>query len=227
MEDLTFQPSASDLHALFDRLLEAYGPQAWWPGDSPFEIMVGAILTQNTAWSNVERAIGNIKECGLLSLEGLLSLSTEHLAELIRPAGYFNVKARRLGNYCRFLERNGNETGLARMETLSLRRALLSVNGVGPETADDILLYAFGRPVFVIDAYTRRIFSRLGLAAGDESYEDLQRGFETALEPDAPLFNEYHALIVRHTKEACALKPRCSGCCLETVCLRESVCGPE
>jgi len=199
-------------------MLSHYGPQHWWPGDSVFEIMVGAVLTQNTAWTNVERAIGNLKSLDLLSLDAMGRLGRKELAGFIRPAGYFNVKAQRLQNLCDFLQGQGGEASLSRMADGPLREALLEVNGVGPETADDILLYAFERPVFVIDAYTRRLFSRIGLIAGDESYEKLRSIFETGLESSVDLFNEYHALIVMHGKSICTKKPRCSECCIGGHC---------
>lgn len=213
-----FAPDARSLHALLDHLLGAYGPQHWWPGDSPFEVMVGAVLTQNTAWSNVERAIAGLKAAGALSPESIAALSHERLAALIRPAGYFNVKATRLQALCRFLLEAGGEPALADTPTENLRVRLLAVHGVGPETADDLLLYAFERPVFVIDAYTRRLFGRLGLASGHESYEELRAGVESAIGADAAAFNELHALIVHHAKVACAKVPRCAGCCLGEIC---------
>lgn len=206
------------LRRLHERLLAAYGPQHWWPADSPFEVMVGAVLTQNTAWRNVERAIDNLKIAGALAPSDIAHLPEGELAAMIRPAGYFNVKARRLQAFCRFVLDSGGEESLARRSTSDLRHALLAVHGVGPETADDILLYAFGRPVFVIDAYTRRLLRRLGLAGGDEGYEALRLGIEAALGPDARLFNELHALIVHHAKAVCSAKPRCQGCCLEAIC---------
>jgi endonuclease-3 related protein len=220
---MSFSPSGNELRAVFDQLLEEYGRQQWWPAQTRFEVMVGAILTQNTAWANVERAIHNLKQAGALSLQGVLSLPIEQLAELIRPSGYFNIKAQRLRNLCNFLQESGGENALREMDTPSLRKALLAVNGVGPETADDILLYAFERPVFVIDAYTRRLFSRLGMADGSESYEQLGQGFESALGLDSALFNEYHGLIVRHAKEICGTKPNCNNCCLAERCIRKGV----
>jgi endonuclease-3 related protein len=220
-----FAPSRKELLTVFDRLLQCYGHQNWWPADSPFEVMVGAILTQNTAWSNVERAIENLKHAEVLSFRKLPTVPRERLAELIRPAGYFNVKAERLQNFCRFLVQNGGEHSLREMQTDALRQALLAVNGVGPETADDMLLYAFERPVFVIDAYTRRIFSRLGLAQGGENYEELRAGFEGALDPDVRCYNEYHALLVRHAKEACGRKPHCTRCCLVGNCAQHGLPG--
>ena len=207
------------LHAVYAALLDRYGPQHWWPGESVFEVLVGAILTQNTAWSNVERAIDNLKAAGMLSAEAMLDCPWEALAALIRPAGYFNVKAARLQNFCRFLIASGGIQGMGHWPTPVLRERLLSVNGIGPETADDIILYGFQRPVFVIDAYTRRLGKRLGIAGGDETYEQLSAGFAAALPAEAALFNEYHALIVRHAKEVCTgRKPRCDECCLGDTC---------
>jgi endonuclease-3 related protein len=213
-----FAPTARGLQRVYGRLLAAYGPQDWWPGDSPFEVMVGAVLTQNTAWRNVERAIANLRSAAVLSPSAIAGLPPEELAALIRPAGYFNVKARRLQAFCRFLLDSGGERALAGLRTEALRRELIAVHGVGPETADDMLLYAFGRPVFVIDAYTRRLLRRLGMARGDEGYEELRLGIEGALGPKAQLFNELHALIVHHAKVACGAKPLCMGCCLGSVC---------
>lgn len=214
----------------FDRLHDAYGPQGWWPGETPFEIMVGAILTQNTAWTNVERAIAALVEAGALDPGTILALPEGEVAALIRPAGYFNVKARRLRNFCRWYVDQGGHAALATFDTAALRAALLSVNGVGPETADDILLYAFERPVFVIDAYTRRLFSRLGLVDAEAGYETLRLGFEEGLERAlrraktcdhtdlVGIFNEYHALIVAHAKSVCRPRPLCDACVLATLC---------
>ncbi len=215
---MSFNPEEAELRRVFELLFSKYGPQHWWPGDSPFEIMVGAVLTQNCAWTNVERAINNLKLADSLSLEMVLKFSHEQLADLIRPAGYFNVKARRLKNLCVFLQTSDNQTALTSMPTDKLRKAFLDINGIGPETADDILLYAFGRPVFVIDTYTRRLFSRLGIATGNEKYEVLRSGFERALGADVALFNEYHAVIVKHAKLVCSSKPQCKLCQLETFC---------
>ncbi len=215
-----------DHRAVFDRLLAAYGPQHWWPAsDGPFEVMVGAVLTQNTAWTNVERAIANLRDAGLLEPAAMGAAPTETLAEAIRPSGYFNVKARRLQALVAWYHAVGGAEALARWSTDDLRRGLLEVNGVGPETADDIVLYAFHRPVFVIDAYTRRIFQRLGLepARGD-GYEDWRAAFEAALfDPADPaggvaLFNEYHALIVAHGKDVCRPRPLCGTCVLADAC---------
>lgn len=193
----------AQLLTLYRRLYDSYGPQHWWPAKTPFEVMVGAVLTQNTAWINVERAVANLRRMRCLSARSMLTLEPADLAELIRPSGYFNIKERRLRSLCQWFVDRGGLSRLRRLETQNLRGELLAVHGVGPETADDILLYAFERPVFVIDAYTRRLFARLGLARGDEHYEALRLGIEKVLEPDTALFNEYHALIVRHAKEGC------------------------
>ena len=202
----------------YNTLFKHYGPQHWWPGDTPFEIMVGSVLTQNTAWTNVEKAINNLKQAKALSAETILSTHHARLAKWLRPSGYFNIKAKRLKNFCQWYVEQGGFKSLSRLDTKPLREQLLSVNGVGPETADDIMLYAFERPVFVIDAYTRRIFSRLGAVSGEEGYEELRRGFEKALKPDVALYNEYHALIVKHGKDICRSRPRCDQCCLSRVC---------
>jgi endonuclease-3 related protein len=199
-------------------LLAHHGPQYWWPGETPFEIMVGAVLTQNTAWSNVEKAIGNLVAGNRLDPAAIVAARNDHLAGWLRPSGYFNVKAVRLKNFCRWYLQAGGFGVLDHMETGALRQALLGVNGVGKETADDILLYAFERPVFVIDAYTRRLFARIGLFAGDEDYDAMRQAIEQALGPDVPLFNEYHALIVRHAKDICRVRPRCAGCILKRRC---------
>ena len=191
------------LLTLYDRMYTAYGPQNWWPADTPFEVMAGAVLTQNTAWSNVEKAINNLKQADCLAPERILTLDDKQLARLIRPSGYFNIKARRLKNLCAWLPDKRGYQNKRRWQTNKLRESILSVNGIGPETADDILLYAFQRPVFVIDVYSRRLLAGLGLINGDEKYETLRACFEKALPADVALYNEFHALIVRHAKEKC------------------------
>ncbi len=218
-----FSPSPCVLIALYERLHAAYGPQHWWPADSSLEVVVGAVLAQNVAWTHVERAIARLKTSGMLSCEAILAVSHEELAERIRPAGYFNVKAHRLRNLCMFLAGEGGLEALVGRPTAVLRRALLAVNGIGPETADDILLYALDHPVFVIDAYTRRLLARYGLASGTEDYEILRAGFERALPADVALFKEYHALIVEHAKQVCRRPPRCDDCRLVTTCGRGGV----
>jgi len=209
------------LRRLYDRLYALYGSQRWWPAESPFEVMVGAILTQNTAWTNVERAIANLRANDALSAGTIATAERAVLAEWLRPSGYYNIKAGRLQRFCRWYQGMGGYRVLAQMETAPLRRALLSVNGVGYETADDMLLYAFHRPVFVVDAYTRRLFSRLGLADAESSYEALRHQVERALvrcRERVALFNEYHALIVAHAKAVCRKRPLCRSCALTADC---------
>ena len=204
---------------IYQRLLSAYGPQGWWPADTRFEVMVGAILTQATAWRNVERAIQRLKAAGALSPERMARLSEGELAELIRPAGFFRQKTRRLRALLRLIGQHGSVEGLLSLPAGELRRQLLSVPGVGPETADSILLYAAGYPVFVVDAYTKRILHRLGLLSGEKAgYEEVQELFESNLPRDPKLYGEYHALLVRHAKEHCRARPRCPGCPLAPVC---------
>jgi len=209
------------LENIFKRLFSCYGRQHWWPGETPFEVMAGAILTQNTAWENASRAVGNLKNCSALNPRALQQMSSDNLALLIRPSGYFNTKALKLKSLVDWL---GQTCGfnLSLLEALStdhIRHSLLSVHGIGPETADSILLYALGRPVFVIDAYTRRIISRIGITTGgDDSYDDYQRLFMANLEPDAVLYNEYHALLVKHAKISCKKQPDCKSCCITDIC---------
>ncbi len=199
---------------IYDILYNQFGPQHWWPGDSPFEIIVGAILTQNTNWSNVEKAINNIKEAQCLSPEALYTMNDTDLADLIRPAGYFRLKAGRLKYLLQWLfdRFNGQLHQAESLSTDNLRQALLSVKGIGPETADSILLYAFERPVFVVDTYTARITTRHGLISPPFEYHDLQELFQGNLVNDVALFNEYHALLVRLGKDYCKPKPRCAEC---------------
>ncbi|MDO9583149.1 MAG: endonuclease III domain-containing protein [Desulfomicrobium sp.] len=191
------------------------GPSGWWPGQTPFEIALGAILTQNTAWANVEKALHNLRAAGLLDPQALFRVREEELAALILPSGFFRIKAVRVRNFLQFLDR---ACGLD-LETLQdrtveqLRPALLEVSGIGPETADSILLYALGLPSFVVDAYTRRIFSRHGLVPADIGYGELREFFMDALPQDASLYNEYHALIVRTGKGWCAKREgKCALC---------------
>lgn len=204
---------------IYRRLYAHFGPQGWWPGDTAFEVIIGAILTQNTAWSNVEKAIGNLKRARALSPRSMRRLDRATLARLITPAGYYNVKAGRVKNFIDFLS---SEYGLdlkrlSREATYRLRERLLGLNGIGPETCDSILLYAFARPVFVIDAYTKRVFSRHGFLKAEAAYEEFQAFFMNNLPRSARLFNEYHALIVRLAKEFCRTKPDCASCPLRTV----------
>ncbi|MEJ2761949.1 MAG: endonuclease III domain-containing protein [Gammaproteobacteria bacterium] len=207
--------SKRQLMTLYQRLLRTYGPQDWWPGESRIEVMVGAVLTQNTAWVNVEKAVSNLKQAGGLDPDRINAMRPGRLARLIRPSGYYNVKAGRLKHLCRWFSEGGGFAGLDRRPTDELRASLLKVKGVGPETADAILLYAFERPVFVIDAYTRRLLAALSLVRDDEVYETLRALFESRLPADPALFNEYHALIVRHGKERCSDAPGCRHCHVE------------
>ena len=185
--------------------------------------MVGAILTQNTSWTNVEKAIAALMAIDAMDPAVLVAMDADDLATRLRPVGYFNIKAKRLRSFCRWYLEQGRIEQLSRRPTDELRRDLLSVHGVGPETADDILLYAFERPVFVIDAYTRRLFGRLGLLDPEAAYEQLRRRFEQALGADAPLYNEYHAQIVIHAKHICRSRPSCDRCCLADDCPRQGV----
>lgn len=202
----------------YHKLSDYYGEQAWWPADDSFEILLGAILTQNTAWSNVEKAIANLKRHGLCDSEALAAIEVSELAPIIRPSGYFNQKAERLIRFSRWYLEQGGFLALRSMEPDRLRRLLLNVNGIGDETADDMLLYAFAKPCFVIDAYTRRLFSRLGLLADKLSYARLQLEFHRALDDDVELYQQYHALIVSHAKQHCRKNPRCQGCPLFNDC---------
>jgi len=204
------------LQAIHDRLLRAYDHQRWWPADTSFEVMVGAILTQNTSWKNVELAIAKLRVAGMLDAESIAACDEARLGELIRSSGFFNQKAVRLKSFSRFYLNHGRETGLAAMD--HPRRALLSLPGIGPETADSMLLYALNIPVFVVDAYTKRIFSRLGLLTADASYAESQQLFHDHLTVEASLFNEYHALIVAHAKRHCRVKPQCVDCPLLDLC---------
>ena len=209
--------SGERLVEMFDLLLKGFGPQNWWPADTELEMMVGAVLTQNTNWKNVEKAIQNLKRKGMLSVDALHSLPTNEVAQEIRPAGYFNIKAKRLKNLIQFIMEQYEGTISLFLEegTQSLREGLLSVNGVGPETADSILLYAARRPIFVIDTYTHRILSRHGMIDEEVGYYELQELFMDHLPDNADFFGEFHALIVRAGKDCCRKKPLCSQCPLE------------
>jgi len=208
------------LQLIFKRLYTAFGPQHWWPGESAFEVMVGAILTQSTSWSNVEKAISNLKKKKLLDAAKLYSLPTGKLAGLIKSAGYYNIKAARLKSFLKFfVGRYGADIRRMRQEPAGiLRQQLLAVKGIGPETADSILLYALQKPVFVVDAYTKRIFSRHNLARPDAPYSQVQEFFMQHLKKDPELFNEYHALLVRLGKDYCRKQnPKCEICPLWSI----------
>ncbi len=206
------------LSRIYRGLLVFFGPQHWWPGETPFEVCIGAILTQNTSWQNVERAIGNLKAKKLLCPSRLRHISQKKLAGLIRPSGYFNIKARRLKEFLYFLfdEYGGDLNKMFKTEIRQLREQLLSVNGIGPETCDSILLYAGNKPIFVIDAYTRRILLRHRLIQEDATYHDMQELFMENLPKAVRLYNEYHALLVRLGKEICLKNnPECQICPLK------------
>ena len=205
---------------VYDRMLARYGAQHWWPGDTRFEIMVGAVLTQAAAWTNVEKAISNLVAAGALSPAAIRSLPEAELARLIYPSGYYNSKARKLKALVEFLgQRFGDDLdAMAGGDPEALREELLGVYGIGEETADDIMLYAVGKPSFVVDHYTRRVFSRLALVSDKAPYSAYRELFLNHLPADRELFAEYHALIVRHGKEVCRKAPRCEGCCLLEVC---------
>src|SRR3989338_89690 len=207
--------SKHNLEAIYAKLYRHFGPQSWWPGETPFEVIVGAILTQNTNWQNVAKAIDNLKEARVLTPQKLHSLPIDRLALLIRPSGYFNIKAKRLKSFLDFLFKNyqGKLEKMFVQPLDELRQEILSVKGVGPETADSILLYAGGYPIFVVDAYTKRIFSRQKLLSEDAGYHQVQELFTQSLKKDVQLFNEYHALIVRLGKDFCKkTKPKCEIC---------------
>jgi endonuclease-3 related protein len=211
--------TAGKLMQVYELLLERFGPQHWWPGESRFEIIAGAVLTQNTNWTNVEKAINNLKQAGVLAPEALRRLPAGRLEELVRPAGYWRLKAQRLKNLLEWLFEGygGDLKALDGVSTSQLRQELLSIKGIGPETADSILLYALDREAFVIDTYTARVACRHALIDAEAGYEQLKELFESNLPADTRLFNEYHALLVRAGKEYCRPQARCEGCPLEAL----------
>jgi endonuclease-3 related protein len=203
------------LSEVYERLASAFGPQHWWPGESPFEIMVGAVLVQNTAWRNVERAIAKLRDAGVMQPRAMYALPEAELAELIRPAGYFQVKCRRLRNLLKYVidRHDGSLETMFRTGVATLRDELLAIHGIGPETADAILLYAGGLPTFVVDTYTHRVLARHGWIEYDAVYHDIKEYFESDLPADAKLYNEYHALLVRVGKDFCRRTlPNCTAC---------------
>ena len=214
------QELARTLSSIYHRLMDGYGPRHWWPADEPFEVMVGAVLTQSAAWLNVEKAIANLKAAEALSPRALRRLGLPELAALIRPSGYYNAKAAKLKALVNWLKEccSDDLNRLFATSTNELRQQLLAVYGIGEETADSIVLYAANKPVFVIDAYTRRIITRLGLAPDGSSYAAYQALFMDNLPPDATLFNEYHALLVHLGKNVCRRRPLCRQCCLKDIC---------
>ena len=216
----------SHLRTAYERLYNAFGSQHWWPGETPFEIMVGAVLVQNTAWRNVERAIRNLHDAGVLEPHPLYALAPEELAELIRPAGYYQVKARRLRNLLKLVieEYDGDLEAMFSIDLAGLREQLLAVHGIGPETADAILLYAGGLPTFVVDTYTHRVLARHGWIGYDAGYHEVKELCEASVPPDAALYNEYHALLVRQGKEYCRrAAPLCDTCPLAALLPRSGV----
>ncbi len=214
------QAISQSLLNIYHQLMAGYGPQYWWPAPEPFEIIVGAILTQSAAWLNVEKAIANLKEAKALSPKALRRLSHTEVATLIHPCGYYNAKALKLKSFAHWLGEYYDDDldKLFAHNTDYLRQQLLSIHGIGQETADSIILYAAGKPIFVIDAYTRRIINRIGLAPKSNNYAAYQTLFMNNLPADAGLFNEYHALLVGLAKDTCRNRPLCQRCCLNNLC---------
>lgn len=213
----------------YERMLAAFGPQHWWPGESPFEIIVGAVLVQNTAWRNVERAIENLREAGVMAPGAIARLDVAELAPLIRPAGYYQVKARRLHNLVKFIvdEYGGCLDTMFREEMSGLRASLLSIHGIGPETADAILLYAGGLPSFVVDTYTHRVVARHGWIDYDAGYDEIKDLFESTVPREVQLYNEYHALLVQVGKEFCRRSlPKCEHCPLAPLLPESGIAEP-
>lgn len=208
------------LMEVFRRLYGRYGPQGWWPGESRFEVVIGAILTQAVSWRSVERALDNLKQAQVFSMDGLRDVPQAQLAQMLRPCVYFNMKARKLKAFVDHVwdQYGGDLDALLSREPAELREELLSIYGIGEETADDILVYAAGQPSFIIDSYTRRILSRMGFADGRASYRELQNLFHQHLPREVGLFNEYHALLDRHAREVCRKRPVCVDCCLSGMC---------
>ena len=210
---------------IYHRLMACYGPQHWWPAKDPFEVMVGAILTQSAAWKNVEKAIANLRQADVLSSRALRQVPLADLARLIYPCGYYNAKALKLKSLAGWLVNyDDNLDKLFATDTYPLRQQLLSIYGIGHETADSIILYAANKPLFVIDAYTRRIINRLGLTPENNSYAVYQAFFMNNLPADTRLFNEYHALLVCLAKNVCRKHPLCSQCCLNNICRFDFEC---
>ena len=214
------QPEGDQLLTIFDRLLSCYGEQHWWPADDAFEMIIGAILTQSIAWNNVRKAIENLASVGLLSPLQLRQVPVDELAEVIRPSGYFNVKAKKVKAFAEWLgdRHNDNLESLFAQDITTLRSELLGIYGIGEETADSIILYGARKPIFVIDVFTRRIITRLGFRVTGETYRAFQELFMKNLQKDEKMFNEYHALLVHHGKGICKKTPQCAGCCLSEFC---------
>ena len=217
VDKIMITATGKSLMEIYNLLLSSFGPQNWWPAETELEMMVGAVLTQNTSWNNVEKAILNLKEKSLLSIQNLSQIPSSLLAEYIRPSGYYNLKAKRLKNLinCIVNKYNGDITTLFSLETETIREELLMVKGIGLETADSIVLYGAERPLFVVDTYTHRIVTRHGLIEEEAGYNDLQSFFMDNLSHDVDLFKEFHALIVKTGKDFCRKKPSCSECPLD------------
>ena len=227
------QATASDvLPEVYRRLYAAYGPQGWWPGESAFEVIAGAILTQSAAWTNVEKALTSMRAADCRSFEAVAALPEAELAAIIRSSGYYNAKARKLQAFAfHLLDRYGGDLdALLDQDVEPLRAELLSIHGIGEETADDIIVYAAEKPSFVIDSYTRRILDRMGLAPAGRNpgYRNYQALFHDSLPADTRLFNEYHALLDHHAKVTCTKRnPECAGCCLADICPTSALAGPN
>ncbi len=219
VKEISARPSLMDI---YDRLLRAYGPQGWWPAESRFEMIAGAILTQAAAWRNVERALDNLRSAGIDGWPAVHAMPVDALAQLVHPSGYYNAKARKLKAFAAHVcgHYGGSLEAMFAAETDAVRGELLGIYGIGPETADDILVYAAGKPSFVIDAYTVRILKRVGFDPVErDNYHGWQRLFHDNLSPDVSMFNEYHALLDHHHMAACTKNaPRCDGCCLRDIC---------
>ncbi|MBN2101460.1 MAG: endonuclease III domain-containing protein [Candidatus Aenigmarchaeota archaeon] len=214
------KPELMDFYVI---LFSHYGPRHWWPAETPFEVIIGAILTQNTNWKNVEKAIDNLKSEGCLDIRKIVEIRKERLEEMIRSSGFYKQKAERLQNFCRFvLNEYGSLEEMFHENTDKIRKDMLDLKGIGHETADSILLYAGGLPFFVIDEYTRRIFRRIGFRV-NENYEDIRKLFEKNIPKDVGIYKEYHALIVELAKEFCRKKPLCFDCPLRNICKNNSV----
>lgn len=209
------------LMEIFNKLYSAFGPQYWWPAQNDFEVIVGAILTQSVSWKNVEKAIFNLKAADMLSIDGILEAEDKNLAKLIKSTRFYNQKASKLKNFCRHIKNKyaGDIYKLFDNDVMTMRRELMAIKGLGPETADSIILYSAKKPIFVIDAYTKRIFSRMGYFDENTDYQNMQDFFMEHLQEDTGLFNEYHALIVKLGKDYCLNKrPKCEACPLITIC---------
>ena len=219
----------STTHQVYRQLLQALGPQKWWPGNSPWEVMIGAVLVQNTSWKNVERAIENLREADLVDPKRLLAVPTDELAELIRPAGYYRLKTKRLRSLLEFVvgEYHGSLDALRGVDMHQLREQLLGVHGIGPETADSILLYALEQPALVVDTYTHRIFARHGWIDYDADYHRLQEHLASELPVEAAVYNELHALLVNVGHHYCRRQPKCGECPLAELLPEGGVVTPD